>query len=363
MSGGRRTVAVLAALAVAAGGVAAAAHADDAPPGTTVIVTVTTPVTAPPPDPAPHKTTPKPQHAPAPKAKPVVKSHATPRHTFRPPVVVHNAPAAPTVVVPTRVAQRPVVVQRLKPKTTPRTHSKAHTTRRHAKPKAHAKPKVHAKPKAKPTVALVPRVRKHVITPARVSAATSSGNSSSVLLFALPVLLVLLSAVGLLSWSRRGPRRAATAVGPTSAATGSSAHAAERTATFLLEPETVVAEPEPSPELAPVLDAYESSPRELHCQITAWRGYTKWRFYGRVEADGEAVSLVESPAFRAPGTDVPEATAAAKEALAELTERLEADGWQRAEGIVDHWFDAVFVRADVAEPSRAHEFAEQGVTR
>jgi hypothetical protein len=84
------------------------------------------------------------------------------------------------------------------------------------------------------------------------------------------------------------------------------------------------------------------------CEITAWRGYAKWRFYGRIDTAAGEVALVESRPFRAPGSTAPEATPAAKAALEELTARLVSDGWLPVDG-GERWFESSFIRRDAQE--------------
>ena len=114
-----------------------------------------------------------------------------------------------------------------------------------------------------------------------------------------------------------------------------------------LPPSTAIAEPvvaEPEPE---EVDAFEAPLLALEdlCEITAWRGYAKWRFYARIlAADGE-IAVAESRPFRAAGSTVPEPTAAAERAHAEMASELERNGWLPA-GRGDLWFERTFVRLD-----------------
>lgn len=87
-----------------------------------------------------------------------------------------------------------------------------------------------------------------------------------------------------------------------------------------------------------------------HCEVTAWRGYAKWRFYARIDTGAGEVALIESRPFRAPGSAAPDATAAAEAAYTELIARLEAEGWQRVDG-GDRWFESAFVRRDAEDPA------------
>jgi hypothetical protein len=100
---------------------------------------------------------------------------------------------------------------------------------------------------------------------------------------------------------------------------------------------------------APVDDEPAEAPvYDSRCEVTAWRGYAKWRFYGRIETGNGDVALIESRPFRAPGSAGPEATPVAATACAELTARLESQGWRRVDG-GERWFESIFIRSDTQD--------------
>lgn len=69
--------------------------------------------------------------------------------------------------------------------------------------------------------------------------------------------------------------------------------------------------------------------RELTCEIVFWRGYRQARFYACVlEESGEPLAVAESPAFRSPGTNIPDRTEATVAAHDTLTDALLNDGWE-----------------------------------
>ena len=88
----------------------------------------------------------------------------------------------------------------------------------------------------------------------------------------------------------------------------------------------------------------ERSRRELTCEIVFWRGYRQARFYACVlEETGEPLAVAESPAFRSPGTSMPDRTEATVAAHDALTEALLSDGWElvrKGPG----WYQAKFRR-------------------
>jgi hypothetical protein len=355
-----RVAASLSALVALAGVLAASSRADD-PPGTTVEVTVTTPLTAPPPDPAPRRPTPKPTPAPVARPKPHVVSKpktASSARTHRRVVT----PVTRTHVVRPRQVQAPIVVRatvgthaaasaarqaRARAHARARAKAKAHARARakarakaKAKAKARAKAQALARARAQARAQAQARAHRRQATPlsAQPAAAQTSGGTSGVLLGALLASASVLMGSVLLVAVRR--RHAAVGTDDSAAVMAGVPVAArplvalDRTAPAAHEPDLVEAPVETGePERAPA----------HRCRITAWRGYTKWCFYGRIEADGEPVSLVESRGFRATGTDEPDHTPAAVAALEELTARLESDGWQRVESEGGSWFEVEFL--------------------
>lgn len=83
------------------------------------------------------------------------------------------------------------------------------------------------------------------------------------------------------------------------------------------------------------------------CEIAIWRGYTRSRFYARLDVTprheqvGHAVA--ESPPFRFSGNGTPERTEAAEVALRTLVEALLARGWAPFE-VRGLWYAARFSR-------------------
>ncbi len=73
----------------------------------------------------------------------------------------------------------------------------------------------------------------------------------------------------------------------------------------------------------------------LKCEILWWRGYRKSQFYA------EVAPPLESPTFRARGSEVPGPSDAAEAAHRALVDELQADGWE-ADGHGEHWFSDRF---------------------
>jgi hypothetical protein len=333
---------------LASGFLAAAALSDSQPPpGTTVIVTVTTPVTAPPPDPAPPPTHVA-KHAPPPKHHVQV----TPKPTSPP--TVPSAPSTGSV----GGVQPPIhstSVTRAHPVTHKRPASVRH--RHKAKPKPTAKvvkpkrPVTTSAPPVKHTVATVPSVpRTAQPSTGATKNAGGIGEELTVLLLAT-VALVLLTAAVVFERRRRTVRAGAWEFGPTTEL--------PVVAPVFTPPPARVTAPDPLAEdieaddrLAEDLDlallgAPLAAPIDGRCEVTAWRGYAKWRFYARINSGAAEVALLESRPFRAPGSASPEPTPAAKAAYTELSARLESEGWQRVDG-GERWFESAFVRGDFA---------------
>jgi hypothetical protein len=84
------------------------------------------------------------------------------------------------------------------------------------------------------------------------------------------------------------------------------------------------------------------------CEILVWRGYTKTRFYARLDlpyvdaAEGE-FAVAESPSFRFRGNGTPDPSEAAKAAHQALVDKLFAKGWERVESD-GPWYAARFRR-------------------
>lgn len=353
----RRALGVLSMLVLLSGGMAAAALADDPPPATTVVVTVTTPVTAPPPDPAPTPV----------KPKPVQKPHvqAPPKVTPKP---ASPTPAPSTASTTRSSVFRPPAVTA--PKTSTRSHVRkgpaatrnVHKVKTVAPKPVAPKPKAKAKPKPVANPVAPPASTKPVKSAVPVSAAAKRGGLTGGLRLALfsivAALLLAVTAVVEVNRRRRRPLAVSEFVATPEAPV------VERPAELpvverpseVLPPAVIAVEPVVSPIVesqdqaeAPLEDDFVDLPvYDDRCEITAWRGYAKWRFYGRIDtADGE-VALVESRPFRAPGSAGPEPTPAAEAAHSELTARLESEGWVRVDGGAQ-WFELTFVRRESQE--------------
>jgi len=111
-----------------------------------------------------------------------------------------------------------------------------------------------------------------------------------------------------------------------------------------LETPTDVIEPEPEPEPAAVVPDAIPEPTEEMCEILVWRGYTKARFYARLDVDeSDEFAVAESPVFRFHGNGSPDDTEAARAAHRVLVEKLRAKGWEQDEAS-GPWFAARFRR-------------------
>lgn len=345
----RRTLGVVLMLLLLSGVMAAAALGDDPPPATTVVVTVTTPpVTAPPPDPAP--TVP-------PKSKPVLKPHphAAPKVTPKPASTsspTHSSSNAGTANSTGSSFRPPTVVR---PKTTAQTHKRKRPT---AAPKHHKVKAVAPKPKPKPkpvtTHPVAPTAAKPVQKTAAPAAVHPRGSSQAQMLalFAL-VASLLLASMTVLGVRRRRHPRAVAAVAATTAELPVLERVPEPlpTRAIVMEPPVIpVVESRNFVEELFEAEFVEVPVVDDRCEITAWRGYAKWRFYGRIDTGAGEVALVESRPFRAPGSTGPEATPAAKAAHEELTARLVSEGWVPVDGGAQ-WFESSFIRRDAQEPA------------
>jgi hypothetical protein len=81
------------------------------------------------------------------------------------------------------------------------------------------------------------------------------------------------------------------------------------------------------------------------CEIVWWSGYVKGRFQAYTSPASRApVLIAESPPIRWRAADPPGPTAAAVEALEELTSRLAEDGWVAAEPTGNSWFGLLLTR-------------------
>jgi hypothetical protein len=98
--------------------------------------------------------------------------------------------------------------------------------------------------------------------------------------------------------------------------------------------------PQPAPPAAP--------PTEELCEIAVWRGYTKSRFYARLDVaacfDQEGCAVGESTPFRFSGNGTLEQTEAAEAAHRALIEELVAQGWEPLDSR-GPWYAARFSRA------------------
>ncbi len=352
---GRCALGVALMLVLLSGATAATALADDPPPATTVVVTVTTPVTAPPPDPAPTPSKPKPVQKHHVQAPPKVTPTPTPASST--PTTAGNAHTSKTSVF------RPPTV------TVPKKSAGTHLRKRSATiPKVHKVKTVAPKkvaPKAKPVAAnpVAPVSTKPVHKSAvPVSAVAKRGGLTGELRLALfsivAALLLAVTAVVEVNRRRHRPRAVSEFVAtaePPLLERPAEPPVLERPAE-LPPPKVIAVEPPVRPIVeseALAADPFEDDFDEVpvyddRCEITAWRGYAKWRFYGRIDtADGE-VALVESRPFRAPGSTAPEATPAAEAAHSELLARLESEGWLRVDG-GERWFELSFIRRDSQE--------------
>jgi hypothetical protein len=109
-----------------------------------------------------------------------------------------------------------------------------------------------------------------------------------------------------------------------------------------VEAPTDVIEPEPAPVVPDAIT--EPEPTEEMCEILVWRGYTKARFYARLDVDEtDEFAVAESPSFRFHGNGTPDDTEAARAAHRALVEKLRAKGWEPDEAS-GPWYAARFRR-------------------
>jgi hypothetical protein len=117
------------------------------------------------------------------------------------------------------------------------------------------------------------------------------------------------------------------------------------------EPElaATILSPPPSPRVAEI--TAPAPPTEELCEITLWRGYTKTRFYARLDVaardEDEGSAVGESPPFRYSGNGTLEQTEAAEAAYRALIEELVGQGWEPCES-AGPWYAARFSRPLVA---------------
>ena len=106
----------------------------------------------------------------------------------------------------------------------------------------------------------------------------------------------------------------------------------------------------PSPETEEA-EAAPAPPTEELCEIALWRGYTKSRFYARLDVaaryDEEGGAIAESAQFRFTGNGTLEQTETAEAAHRALVEELMARGWEPCDPR-GPWYAARFSRALVA---------------
>jgi hypothetical protein len=92
-------------------------------------------------------------------------------------------------------------------------------------------------------------------------------------------------------------------------------------------------------------------PTEELCEITVWRGYTRSRFYARLDVaarlDEEGCAVADSTPFRFTGNGTLEQTEAAEAAHRALIEELVAHGWEPCDS-GGPWYAARFSRPLVA---------------
>lgn len=353
----RRFTAALMVAAVACVLYVPLAAADDPP------VTVPTPTTpAPPPDPAPPPAQPKPP-----------QTHHTTPHTTPPRSVTPPRPVthAPTTVQPTYTPPpaTPTHVSHVRPHRAV-THVKVAKKRVVHKPKQ-TRPAVKPAPKPKTTPAVVTKSPRGGATLA--ASATRTENSDWLRWF-----LLLVAATGLMAVSiaavvgngrvvpvavrrRRPPVRDVMAElvaappllkAPTRRAPSRPAPPPPAAPEVEAEEPLPVAPPPPPPPPAPEPEAVApaeaepvAAPTEELCEILVWRGYSKARFYARldIEHDGDEFAVAESPTFRFRGNGTPDGTTAAKEAHEALVAKLVAKGWE-PEGTSGPWYAVRFRR-------------------
>jgi hypothetical protein len=79
------------------------------------------------------------------------------------------------------------------------------------------------------------------------------------------------------------------------------------------------------------------------CSISVWQGFERSRFVALPVDGARRDWIAESPVFRVSGVDVPERTAGARQALAEILGELERQGWAVV-GEGPEWFDRLLDR-------------------
>jgi hypothetical protein len=85
------------------------------------------------------------------------------------------------------------------------------------------------------------------------------------------------------------------------------------------------------------------------CRIAWWKGYVKGRFVALGESETRPPQLIaESSPIRWRGSDPPEPTDAAVDALDALVEQLVSSGWTPGEVSTSAWFGLVFSRPATA---------------
>jgi len=90
-------------------------------------------------------------------------------------------------------------------------------------------------------------------------------------------------------------------------------------------------------------DAETQEPESQVCEILWWSGYLKGQFYVLTDRPLVTGQPLESPMFRARGSDGPERTDAAVAAHESLVAALAAGGWER-DGRGLHWYSDRFRR-------------------
>jgi hypothetical protein len=117
--------------------------------------------------------------------------------------------------------------------------------------------------------------------------------------------------------------------------------------------ETNPAEVDVSQTAAASIEEASAEATEEYCEIALWRGYTKSRFFARLEIfeDEDDIAVAESPSFRSAGNGVPDRTEAAEAAHSALIRRLLEDGWL-LEDVAEPWYASRLWRP-LAEGSQA----------
>ena len=117
------------------------------------------------------------------------------------------------------------------------------------------------------------------------------------------------------------------------------------------EPEFAAAILSPPPPSTVAEITAPAPPTDELCEIALWRGYTKTRFYARLDvsarAEDEGSAVAESPAFRFSGNGTPAQTEAAEDAHRALVDELMTRGWEPCES-TGPWYADRFSRPLVA---------------